>query len=111
MEHVMRDFITFGPVHLDVTDIERALVFWRDLVGLTDMGIVDGAAQLGAGEDVLIVLHPGAMEPVLPGFLGDSSGRAIGSAQPTTRCLTRSTSTTGTGSASRSRWKRLNASP
>ena len=34
------DFATFGAVHLDVTDGERALRFWRDLAGLQ---ILDGS--------------------------------------------------------------------
>ena len=34
VESTASDFATFGAVHLDVTDGERALQFWRDLVGL-----------------------------------------------------------------------------
>ncbi len=52
--------LAHGAVHLDVTDLPRALSFWRDLLGLTDMGEADGVARLGAGGRELIVLHEGA---------------------------------------------------
>jgi catechol 2,3-dioxygenase len=52
--------LAHGAVHLDVTDLPRALSFWRDLLGLTDLGEADGVARLGAGGRELIVLHEGA---------------------------------------------------
>jgi catechol 2,3-dioxygenase len=52
--------LAHGAVHLDVTDLPRALAFWRDLLGLTDLGEADGVARLGAGGRELIVLHAGA---------------------------------------------------
>jgi catechol 2,3-dioxygenase len=52
--------LAHGAVHLDVTDLPRALGFWRDLLGLTDLGEADGVARLGAGGRELIVLHAGA---------------------------------------------------
>ena len=59
------DFATFGAVHLDVTDLERALGFWRDLVGLDLLGRDGEAVRLGAGDRDLVVLHPGARGPVV----------------------------------------------
>jgi catechol-2,3-dioxygenase len=37
--------LAHGAVHLDVTDLPRALSFWRDLLGLTDLGEADGVAR------------------------------------------------------------------
>jgi len=54
-----------GPVHIAVTDPEKALAVWRDLVGLTLLGRDDGAIRLGAGGRTLIVLHPGAERAVV----------------------------------------------
>jgi catechol 2,3-dioxygenase len=65
-----RDFITFGPVHLDATDGDRALAFWRDVLGLELLEERDGALVLGAGADPLVVLRPVATRPVLRGFSG-----------------------------------------
>ncbi len=49
--------LAHGAVHLDVSDLDRALGFWRDLLGLTELGSDPGEAQLGAGGRELIVLH------------------------------------------------------
>src|ERR1700753_2661087 len=62
--------IAHGAVHLDVTDLPRALSFWRDLLGLTDLGGADGVARLGAGGRELIVLHEGAERPPQRGHSG-----------------------------------------
>ncbi|HEV2530024.1 MAG TPA: VOC family protein [Thermomicrobiales bacterium] len=58
-----KDFATFAAVHLDVTDRERSLRFWRDLVGLELIGDAEDGIQLGAGGRSLVVLHPGATGP------------------------------------------------
>ena len=60
----------FGPVHLDVTDADRSLAFWRDLVGLQVRHYDGGALHLGTDEDTLLVLHPGAGSPARPGHAG-----------------------------------------
>ncbi len=64
--------IAHGAVHLDVTDLPRALGFWRDLLGLTSLGggEADGVARLGAGGRELIVLHAGAERPPQRGHSG-----------------------------------------
>src|SRR6201989_3712714 len=62
--------IAHGAVHLDVTDLPRALSFWRDLLGLTDLGEADGVARLGAGGRELIVLHAVAERPPQRGHSG-----------------------------------------
>jgi catechol 2,3-dioxygenase len=58
------DFATFGAVHLDVTDLDRALGFWRDLVGLQLLSDSGEAAVLGVPGRSLVVLHPGATSPL-----------------------------------------------
>src|SRR5438874_11478424 len=65
VESTASDFATFGPVHLDVTDGERALGFWRDLVGLDLLGRDGEVLRLGVGDRELVVLHPGASGPVV----------------------------------------------
>jgi catechol 2,3-dioxygenase len=65
------DFVTFGAVHLDVTDLGRSLGFWRDLVGLRARGEgEDGSVGLGTDERTLLVLHPGATSPARRGYAG-----------------------------------------
>jgi len=54
-----------------VTDLPRALAFWRDLLGLADLGDeADGVARLGAGGRELIVLHAGAVRGPQRGHSG-----------------------------------------
>jgi catechol 2,3-dioxygenase len=62
--------IAHGAVHLDVTDLPRALAFWRDLLGLGELGEGDGVARLGAGGRELIVLHEGAVRGPQRGHSG-----------------------------------------
>jgi catechol 2,3-dioxygenase len=59
-----------GPVHIAVTDAERALSVWRDLVGLTVLSRTPGEIMLGAGSAPLIVLEPGAKRAVVPNTSG-----------------------------------------
>jgi len=47
---------TVGPVHLTVSDLERSLGYYRDSVGLMLVDEGAGRAELGAGENVLLVL-------------------------------------------------------
>jgi catechol 2,3-dioxygenase len=55
-----------GAVELAVTDADRALRFYRDYVGLTPLPSDGGAIRLGAGGRELVVLQPGAEQPVVP---------------------------------------------
>lgn len=64
------DALTWGAVHLDATDLERSLVFWRDLIGLQVLGRDDGAARLGVSDAELLVLHPGALRSAPRGHTG-----------------------------------------
>jgi catechol 2,3-dioxygenase len=61
---------TLGPVRIAVTDKQRALAIWRDVVGL-DVGFDgDESVSLMAGGKVLIVLELGAERPVVEGTTG-----------------------------------------
>ncbi|MBN8867887.1 MAG: VOC family protein [Solirubrobacterales bacterium] len=63
------DALTYGAIHLNVTDLERSLVFWRDLIGMAELGRdEDGAVRLGVEDAELVVLHPGAVRPVQRGY-------------------------------------------
>jgi catechol 2,3-dioxygenase len=49
-----------GPVHIGVTDPDRALSFYRDVIGLTPLPSPEDEIRLGAGARELVVLRPGA---------------------------------------------------
>jgi catechol 2,3-dioxygenase len=61
---------TLGPVRIGVTDKERALAIWRDVVGLEVMFDGDHSVSLGAGGKPLILLDLGAKGPVVEGTTG-----------------------------------------
>ncbi|HEX8754092.1 MAG TPA: VOC family protein [Solirubrobacterales bacterium] len=64
------EFLTHGPVHLEVTDVGRSLAFWRDLLGLAELDRAGAEARLGAGGRELVVLHAGAERGPLRGHTG-----------------------------------------
>jgi catechol 2,3-dioxygenase len=54
-----------GAVHIAVTDRDKALAIWRDVVGLDLISEEGNALRLGVGGKVLIVLETGAVRPVV----------------------------------------------
>lgn len=48
--------MNLGPVHLTVSDLDRSLAFYQDVLGLRVHRRSDDDAALGAGEDDLLVL-------------------------------------------------------
>ncbi len=54
-----------GPVEIAVTDGERAQKFYENYVGLTPLPSEGPEVRMGAHGRELVVLHPGAEEPVM----------------------------------------------
>lgn len=54
--------LRLGAIHLTVSDLERSIAFYREVIGLRLHGTPDRAAAMGAGEEDLLLLHeePGA---------------------------------------------------
>jgi catechol 2,3-dioxygenase len=67
---VETDSLSYGAVHLDVTDGGRALGFWHDIVGLSVLESAGEELRLGDDERELVVLHPGAERGFVPGHSG-----------------------------------------
>lgn len=61
---------TLGPVRLAVTDRDRALAIWRDVVGLDVLDDDAESISLGVDGKVLIVLEPGSRQPVVQNTTG-----------------------------------------
>jgi catechol 2,3-dioxygenase len=64
------ELISFGPVHLEIRDLEQSVKFWHDLVGLNRLEETDESAALGIDGAPLIVLHRSAKRPVQRGYRG-----------------------------------------
>jgi catechol 2,3-dioxygenase len=55
-----------GAVELAISDTDRALLFYRDYVGLTPLPSDGPELRLGVAGRELVVLYPGAERPVVP---------------------------------------------
>ena len=61
---------SFGPVHLEVTDLGRSTDFWHRVVGLRLRKGSSREVQLGTAGETLVTLHPGAKHGFLRGHSG-----------------------------------------
>jgi catechol 2,3-dioxygenase len=59
-----------GPATLGVTDRDQSLAFYRDFLGFAVLNETAEQVQLGAGDDHLLTLVPGAARPRLRGATG-----------------------------------------
>jgi catechol 2,3-dioxygenase len=64
------EFLTHGAVHIDITELDRSLAFWRDRAGLQVRDQRPDAVELGTDAATLLVLHPGATSPARRGHAG-----------------------------------------
>lgn len=64
-----KDRIQFGAVHLEVTDREKSLWFYRDVIGLR-LRKENGYLEMGTELETLVVLHPVAKHPKKHGYSG-----------------------------------------
>lgn len=64
------DFITFGAVHLEVTERNRSVDFWQNIIGMKLRKEEAGVVELGTDSQTLIVLYPVAKTPFQNGYSG-----------------------------------------
>ena len=64
------DRLTWGLIELQVTNIERAVVFWTEVLGFTVMHQFGRSVTLGTQKKPMVVLHPGARKHVQAAHLG-----------------------------------------
>ena len=64
------ELISFGPVHLEIRDLNQSVKFWQDLVGLHQLELTANSAVLGIDGAPLVVLHRVASSPVQRGYSG-----------------------------------------
>lgn len=62
--------LTWGPLTLSVTDLDRAEVFWTAVVGFVRRPEPGPGLALGTPDRTLVVLQPGATSPVAKGYAG-----------------------------------------
>lgn len=64
------ELITFGAVHLNVTNLQNSLAFWQKMGGLQIRKVNNNAAEIGTNTKTLVVLHQEAKKPFQTGFSG-----------------------------------------
>ncbi|MCU0901572.1 MAG: VOC family protein [Cypionkella sp.] len=62
--------LTWGPVTLSVTNLDRAEAFWTEVVGFVRRPDQGPGLALGTPDRTLVVLQPGATSPVAKGHAG-----------------------------------------
>lgn len=62
--------ITFGAIHLQVTDVDKTIQFWTEVAGLTLRNRTAGAAELGTTYQTLVVVHQTATHAFRQRFSG-----------------------------------------
>ncbi len=74
--------LSFGPVHLDVVDRDRSLVWWRDVAGLHDVTEHADTLELGVGGEPLIVLRPTATRRCAAATAASTTWRSTSPTRP-----------------------------
>ncbi len=64
------ELISFGPVHLEIRDLDQSVGFWQHLVGLHQVELTANSAVLGVDRTPLVVLHSVAKSPAQRGYSG-----------------------------------------
>lgn len=64
------ELISFGPVHLEISDLDESIKFWQHLVGLHQLELTADSAVLGVDGAPLVALHREANSPVRRGHSG-----------------------------------------
>lgn len=63
------DTITYGPIRLLVTDLQRSTAFWEQVIGLHVRSSAD-VVELGTADATLVVLEEGAYSGFMAGYSG-----------------------------------------
>ena len=64
------DTLAWGIIELQVTDLDRAVEFWTNALGLVNRHLDTPGVALGTKDRTLIILHAGATKPVAAPFTG-----------------------------------------
>jgi len=65
-----QEIATFGAVHLNITDLQRSILFWKDNIGLKVRNVTAGYTEMGTEENTLVVLYPAAKTGFKNGYSG-----------------------------------------
>lgn len=64
------EFASYGAVHLNITDLKKARLFWTKIVGMKERKTSKGIAEFGTENKTLVVVHQAAKKPFQKGYSG-----------------------------------------
>lgn len=67
---IANDFASFGAIHLNITNLEKSLTFYTEIVGLKVRKTENKIAELGTEDNTLVVLHQTAKSKFQKGYSG-----------------------------------------
>ncbi len=59
-KNMAQELATFGAVHLNVTNLERSVSFWKDYIGMKVRNTTAEYTEMGTDKNTLVVLYPTA---------------------------------------------------
>jgi len=68
--NMTQEIATFGAVHLNVTNLERSVSFWKEMIGMKVRKTTTEYTELGTDKSTLVVLYPTATTPFKAGYSG-----------------------------------------
>ncbi len=64
------EFASFGAIHLNNTNIQKATHFWTEIVGMKERKATEAVAEFGTETHTLVVVHATAKTPFQKGYSG-----------------------------------------
>lgn len=64
------DFATFGAIHINNTDLQKAIAFWTTVAGMKLHHATSNMASFGTATKILVVVHQTATLPFAEGLSG-----------------------------------------
>ncbi|MFK7906270.1 MAG: VOC family protein, partial [Chitinophagales bacterium] len=64
------EFATYGAIHLNITNLEKAKLFWTKIVGMKVRSSSEKIAEFGTENKTLVVLHETAKTKFKKGYSG-----------------------------------------
>jgi catechol 2,3-dioxygenase len=68
IKNMTQELATFGAVHLNITHLERSVLFWKDYIGLKVRKITPEYTEMGTEKNTLVVLYPTAKTSFIKGY-------------------------------------------
>jgi catechol 2,3-dioxygenase len=64
------EFASYGAIHLNNTNLQKATLFWTKIVGMKQRTVSENMAEFGTETETLVVVHQAAKTPYKKGYSG-----------------------------------------